>query len=106
MTTTIAVNKRTDTGKGVARKLRKTGQIPAVLYGVEAEALPLTVDPKVLVDIFRETRNRNTLLELDIEGQKVHAWSERHSVILCHATCCTWTSNRSTRRSQFRSWSQ
>ena len=83
MTTTIAVNKRTDTGKGVARKLRKTGQIPAVLYGVEAEALPLTVDPKVLVDIFRETRNRNTLLELDIEGQKVHALvreAQRHPV--------------------------
>ena len=58
MTTTIVANKRADSGKGLARKIRKTGKIPAVLYGVEAGALSLTVDPKALINIFQETRNQ------------------------------------------------
>jgi large subunit ribosomal protein L25 len=70
MTTTIVANNRTDSGKGLARKLRNTGKIPAVLYGVEAETLSLSVDPKALINIFQETRNRNTILEIDIEGKK------------------------------------
>jgi large subunit ribosomal protein L25 len=73
MSTTLAADKRTETGKGIMRKLRASGKLPAVLYGVKDETLSLTVDPEALTDIFNETRNRNTVVELDIEGEKVAA---------------------------------
>src|SRR6056297_1717675 len=41
----IDVEKREKTGKGVARKLRKEGLIPGVVYGRNREPQALTVDP-------------------------------------------------------------
>lgn len=60
-----------ETGKSVARKLRKDGKIPAVVYGDGEAATPLVVDPDHLVAIFRETQDRNTIVELDVGGEKV-----------------------------------
>lgn len=39
----LKVEPRTDTGKGVARKLRAAGQLPAVVYGVGMDATPVTI---------------------------------------------------------------
>lgn len=73
MDTTLTATKRNQLGKGGARKLRAAGKLPAVLYGVQDETICLTVDPKALTDIFQATRNRNTVLQLDVEGTKVSA---------------------------------
>lgn len=55
-------------GKGTARKLRHNGLIPAVVYGAGEEATSVSVDPKTLTDIFTETQNLNTIVNLDIDG--------------------------------------
>lgn len=73
MDTTITASARPDTGKGVARKLRREGLVPAVLYADGTESRPLAVDPKALTDLFRHTRNRNTVVQLDFDGEKVEA---------------------------------
>lgn len=71
MTTTLAASTRNDsTGKGAARKLRAQGQVPAVLYGYGREPRSISVDPKALLDIFHASQNRNTVVELDIDGEK------------------------------------
>ena len=57
-------------GKGAARKLRSVGQIPAVVYGAGEEATSVSVDPKVLTDIFTHTKDRNTVVNLEIEGSE------------------------------------
>jgi large subunit ribosomal protein L25 len=57
-----------ETGKGASRKLRSSGQIPAVVYGAGEEATSVAVDPKTLTDIFTNTQDRNTVVNLDIEG--------------------------------------
>ena len=41
----ITVETREETGKGVARRLRRDGKIPGVIYGKSREPKPLTVDP-------------------------------------------------------------
>jgi large subunit ribosomal protein L25 len=70
MDTTLAAEARgTETGKGVARKLRATGKIPAVIYGPNCEARPLAVDPTALQGIFKLTKNRNTVVQLDVPGE-------------------------------------
>ena len=44
----LVAERREGTGKGVARKLRAAGKIPAVLYGQGLETTPLTVDSREL----------------------------------------------------------
>ncbi len=40
----IEASRRNETGKGVARKLRRSGQIPGVIYGSKTEPIPLAVN--------------------------------------------------------------
>jgi len=69
-TKTIAVKARDDSGKGVARKLRASGMVPAVLYGPETKPLPLAVNKRELLAIFRSSASDNILLDLQVEGQQ------------------------------------
>ncbi len=65
----LAVEPRTETGKGAARKLRRAGLVPAVLYRDGAEPALFGVNPKELDLSLRRTANRNTLFSLEIGGQ-------------------------------------
>jgi large subunit ribosomal protein L25 len=56
---------RTEFGKGAARKIRKGGDLPAVVYRGGTEALPVIISTDELEAIFRQTGNRNTLIKLD-----------------------------------------
>lgn len=70
MDTTIAATVRTaQTGKGAARKARKAGQIPGVVYGQAGETTPVLLDPNRIDTIFRTTKNRNTVLFVDVAGK-------------------------------------
>jgi len=65
----LVAQARTDTGKGVARKLRVAGRIPAVLYGRGRESVPLTVDPTELQKLLHQSgAGMNTLIDLSLEG--------------------------------------
>lgn len=55
-------------GKKVARQLRRTGGIPAVLYGHKREATNLTVGQKELWHILHSATSEHMILNLDVEG--------------------------------------
>lgn len=55
-------------GKGVARKLRSQGLIPAVIYGKGKGNLMLTVSPRELRRAMDPQRKLNTFFTLTIEG--------------------------------------
>lgn len=60
---------RDATGKGVARKLRAAGRIPAVLYGKGAESKAISVDPSALQRLLQSGgAGMNTLIELRVDG--------------------------------------
>ena len=46
---TLEVSRRESTGKGVARKLRASGRIPAVVYGGHRDPVAIEVDRKSVV---------------------------------------------------------
>ncbi len=72
----LAAESRDQTGKGVARKLRATGRIPAVLYGSGISVSSLSVDPTVLGKVLQESgAGRNTLISLSVG-------SDSHTVLL------------------------
>jgi len=43
---TLSVEARNDRGKGAARRLRRSGKVPAVFYGPKSTATPIVVDRK------------------------------------------------------------
>lgn len=69
MTTNLKAELRTGQhGKGAARKLRKAGLVPAIVYGAGEEATSVAIEPKALTDLFAATQNRNTVVNLQVAG--------------------------------------
>ncbi len=58
---------REGTGKGVARKLRAQGLLPAVFYGPHTQTLPLVVNPKELLGTLQTEAGGNVLIDLEIK---------------------------------------
>lgn len=63
-TISMTASLRDERGKGSARKLRATGQVPAVVYTAGAAATALSIDPHALEVGFKTTKNPNTLVSL------------------------------------------
>ena len=43
-TVEITIHRRSDTGKGAARRMRRSGQVPAVLYGPKRTLALVSID--------------------------------------------------------------
>lgn len=63
----IFAEKRTEFGKGAARRIRRADKVPAVLYGHGMEPEHLTLPGH---EILLALRTANVLLSLDIAGEK------------------------------------
>ncbi len=59
---------RNKTGKGVARKLRSNGIVPAIFYGPRTENIPLAVDLKELNKTLQTEAGENVLVDLEIKN--------------------------------------
>jgi len=68
MTITLKAQKREGTGKGVARKLRQEGRVPAVLYGRELGTMHLSLDTHEAENLFHSISTENTIVGLKVEG--------------------------------------
>jgi large subunit ribosomal protein L25 len=67
---TLKAEVRTGTGKGVTRKLRAGGRVPAVVYGSGKEPLSLSLAAHETELLFHSISVDNTIVNLEIEGQK------------------------------------
>ena len=73
MEAVLEATRREDFGKNEARRTRRGGQVPAVLYGatsdnVGAQAVPISVNPKALLTILHSDSGANTLIALKVAG--------------------------------------
>ncbi len=59
--------KRTELGKNASRRLRRQGMVPAVLYGDEGDAVPLTLSYKSLEEVLHSEAGANTLFGLKLK---------------------------------------
>ncbi len=69
-TTVIEAQIRTPGGKNVNRRLRKSGIIPAVIYGPKKQPMVISVDPQKIQGILHSETGRNTIFSLDVDGSK------------------------------------
>ncbi|MFO0571533.1 MAG: 50S ribosomal protein L25 [Polyangiaceae bacterium] len=66
----VSATHRTSHGKNQSRRLRDSGQIPAVAYGKGEPALHVAVSPKDLVGVLARPLGRNSPIELDLDGKQ------------------------------------
>lgn len=68
-TSTLEAKPREGSGKGVARRLRAQGLIPAVVYGKHLEKpVHISVDPKAVRQAINTPHKFNTLIQIKVEG--------------------------------------
>ena len=62
----LSVTKRSQGGSAAARRLRRQGLVPAVLYGRGADAIALAVDAKAIRELLHG--GHNVVVRLSVEG--------------------------------------
>ncbi len=69
----IKASARTSGGKGAARAIRRKGLIPAVIYGGNEPAMPISLDYALTNRLIYAGHFLTTVFEIDVDGQKVRA---------------------------------
>ena len=59
--------------KNEARRVRREGKIPAVVYGAGKDSLPVSVDPRIVTRILNSESGHNTIFDLTLDGEKTKA---------------------------------
>jgi len=60
-------------GKNEARRLRRGGRIPAVLYGARKDSVAVTLDPKQVARILHSESGHNTIFDLQVGSEHTKA---------------------------------
>jgi large subunit ribosomal protein L25 len=69
----LKAQSRVAAGKAAAKRLRRSGFVPAVAYGKALPATSIAVPPKEVATILRSELGQNTVIELELEGKKLLA---------------------------------
>ena len=64
----LKAEKREESGKGAARKLRAAGRVPAVLYGHGVGPMAVSVDARDLFHVLHGSAGTNVLVDLQVDG--------------------------------------
>ena len=62
---------RLEQGKNANRRLRASGQIPAIVYGRAIDPVSVAVDPREVFSILHSESGRNTVFKLKINDQQL-----------------------------------
>lgn len=72
--------KRDASGKGGARRLRREGKIPAIIYSNGKDPVNVTVDGYEWMMSFRDVSVESVLVKLDLDGKVVSCIVKEHQV--------------------------
>jgi large subunit ribosomal protein L25 len=75
-TSTLAAQKRDQSGKGPSHRLRAKGLIPAICYGPYDKPLHVAIDPDAIKRAIATPHKFNTVIHLEVEG------GEKRTVLL------------------------
>jgi large subunit ribosomal protein L25 len=69
----VEAQPRTQRGKNEARRVRRSGWVPAVLYGARKETLAISVDPKQIARILTSEAGHNSIFDVQIGDERTKA---------------------------------
>jgi large subunit ribosomal protein L25 len=72
-TNTLEAHPREAGTKNEARRVRRDGKIPAVVYGAGKDSLAVSVDPRVVTRILNSETGHNTIFDLAFNGERTKA---------------------------------
>ncbi|WP_226623720.1 50S ribosomal protein L25/general stress protein Ctc [Alloyangia pacifica] len=61
---------RSGTGKGAARQARRDGMVPGIVFGGEADPLPIQIPFNALLKTLKAGRFKSTLFNLKVDGHE------------------------------------
>jgi large subunit ribosomal protein L25 len=70
-TTKLVAQPRTAAGKGETKRLRRSGRVPAILYGHGVEPAAVSVNERELYHVLHGPAGRNVLIALELDGTSV-----------------------------------
>ena len=70
METTLNLTTRHNSGKGVARKLRRAGRVPGIIYGGGGEPVPVSMEAREALHLFHSISVENTILNLMVDDRE------------------------------------
>lgn len=68
METTLNLQSRAESGKGAARRLRRAGRVPGVVYGGGGEPVLVSAEAREAWRLFNAISVENTILHLVVDG--------------------------------------
>jgi len=66
---TVEAEPREDFGKNAARRTRRSGRIPGVVYGGGGPVIPVTVDPEGIHEVLHSESGHNAIFTLQVRGK-------------------------------------
>lgn len=64
---------RSDLGKGASRRLRREGNIPAIVYGADKDAVSIVLNHNEVLKRFRNADIYTSIVDVIVDGQKESA---------------------------------
>ena len=72
-TNLLEARQRTPGTKNDARRVRREGKIPAIVYGAGKQAVSVSVDPRQVSRILHSETGHNTVFDLTLDGERTKA---------------------------------
>ena len=66
----LVAQERTGTGKGAARQARRNGMVPGIIFGGDADPLPINIPFNELIKKLRAGRFKSTLFNMKVDGHE------------------------------------
>jgi large subunit ribosomal protein L25 len=66
----LIAQERTGTGKGAARQARRNGMVPGIIFGGDADPLPINIPFNELIKKLRAGRFKSTLFNMKVDGHE------------------------------------
>ena len=70
MTIEFNASARAEQGSGASRRLRRSGKVPAIVYGGATAAQPITLDHNAIFHALRKEAFHSSVLMLNVDGAK------------------------------------
>ena len=77
---TVGAEVRASRGKNEARRTRRAGKIPAVVYGAYKDPISVSIDPREITRIIRSKTGFNTIFNLAVDGETTPVMVLDHQV--------------------------